>query len=122
VALVVRNRTLGLTCDDALSVVSFSAVQRVEELRQAVDGDETETGIEVCFACESDHSECCCRECAAFPSLSGKSRLIASKSFAMTTSIPGQLSCWLPDHSNAQISSWTVLGLRWEENKMYSKL
>jgi len=49
-----------------------------------VDGDGTETGVEVCFACEPDRSECCRREnpLHALPSLSDKSGLIASESFA----------------------------------------
>jgi len=47
VTLAVRNKTLSLTRDDALSVLSLWAVQRVEEVRQAADGDGTETGVEV---------------------------------------------------------------------------
>ena len=69
-ALIVRNRTYGLTRDDTLSVVSLWAVQLVKEVRQAVDGDGTETGIEVCFACKPDRSECCRRENALHALLS----------------------------------------------------
>ena len=39
-------------------MLSLWAVQRVEEGRQAADGDGTETGLEVCFAFEHDIGDC----------------------------------------------------------------
>lgn len=111
--VVKRNGTLAsLTRDDALSVLSLWAVQRVEEVRQAADGDGTEAGIEVCFACEPDRSDCCRRENPLHALLSlhslaaTKSRAIriASESVAClltptkrTRSIPGRLSRSLPE-------------------------
>jgi len=38
-------------------VLSLRALQRVEEVWQAADGDGTETGFEVCFACEPDRRD-----------------------------------------------------------------
>jgi len=38
-------------------VLSLRALQRVEEVWQAADGDGTEIGIEVCFACEPDRRD-----------------------------------------------------------------
>ena len=95
--VVKRNGTLvSLTRDDALSVLSLWAVQRVEEVRQAADGDGTEARIEVCFACEPDRSDCCRRENPLHALLSlhsaTKSRAIriASESFACLLVNPNQ--------------------------------
>jgi hypothetical protein len=53
-----------LTCEDALSlsVSSLGAIERVEEVRKTADGDGTETGVEVCLACEPNDSDGCRRE------------------------------------------------------------
>lgn len=51
-----------LTCDHAPSALSFGAVQRIEEVREAADRDGTKSGVEICFACEANCSDGCCRE------------------------------------------------------------
>ena len=56
------RETLILTGDDALSVCSLRALQRVEEVREAANGNGTEARMEVRFACEPNRSDCCCRE------------------------------------------------------------